>query len=329
MLAVICDAYGRLEDLQLGEISDPFPGPGQVLLEVAAAGVNFPDLLLVRGLYQFKPEPPFVPGGEASGKVVAVGDGVDPALLGREVFGTALAGAFATRMVLDARKIAPLPPGLGLTAAAGIGITYGTSLYALRQRAALKPGETLLVLGAAGGVGIAAVQIGKAMGATVIAAAGGAEKLAVAREAGADHLIDYSAETLKDRLKQITGGRGVDVVYDPVGGELTEQAFRNLAWDGRHLVIGFASGTIPKLPANLALLKSGSLVGVFWGTWTEREPAAAADNVAQLTGWIAEGRLKPIVKTYPLADFAAALAEVDQRRVKGKIVLEMPGYSAG
>lgn len=324
MLAVICDTYGRLEDLRLGELSDPFPGPGQVAIEVAAAGVNFPDLLLVRGLYQYKPEPPFVPGGEAAGRIVEVGPGVDPALVGQEVFGTALSGAFATRMVLDARKIAPLPPGLGMATAAGIGITYGTSLYALRQRAALRPGETLLVLGAAGGVGTAAVQIGKAMGATVIAAASSGEKLAAAKAAGADYLIDYSSETLKDRLKQITGGRGVDVVYDPVGGELTEQAFRNLAWDGRHLVIGFAAGAIPKLPANLALLKSGSLVGVFWGTWTEREPAAAAANVAQLASWIGEGILEPKVTPYPLAEFAEALAELDQRRVKGKIVLEMP-----
>lgn len=324
MLAVICDAYGQLDGLRLGEMSDPFPGPGQVKIDVAAAGVNFPDLLLVRGLYQFKPEPPFVPGGEAAGRVSAVGEGVDPALIGQEVFGTALAGAFAERMVLDARKIAPLPAGLDARRAAGIGITYGTSLYALRQRAALRAGETLLVLGAAGGVGTAAVQIGKALGATVIAAASNAEKLAVARAAGADHGIDTSAEALKERLKQITGGRGVDVVYDPVGGELTEQAFRNLAWDGRHLVIGFASGAIPKLPANLALLKNASLVGVFWGTWTEREPAAAADNVAQLAAWIAEGKLDPRVKSYPLADFASALAEVDERRVMGKIVLEMP-----
>lgn len=324
MQAVICDQYGRLEDLRLGELEDPAAGPGEVLLEVAAAGVNFPDLLLVRGLYQFKPTPPVVPGGEAAGKVVAVGEGVDASWLGQEVFGTALHGAFATKMRVDARKIAPVPKGLRLVEAAGIGITYGTSLYALQQRAALQPGETLLVLGAAGGVGTAAVQIGKAMGAKVIAAASSPEKLKVAAEAGADFGIDYSAESLKDRLKELTGGKGVDVVYDPVGGELTELAFRNLAWDGRHLVIGFASGTIPKLPANLALLKSASLVGVFWGTWTEKFPAAAAKNLEQLGSWLEAGQLKPLVKTFALADFAEALKEVDERRVMGKIVLEMP-----
>jgi NADPH2:quinone reductase len=324
MLAVVCDAYGRLEELQLSQLPDPSPGPGEVVIDVFAAGINFPDLLLVRGLYQFKPEPPFAPGGEAAGVVAALGEGVDPAWLGRAVFGTALHGAFAQKMKLDVRKIAPLPAGLSLTEAAGIGITYGTSLYALEKRAALRAGESLLVLGAAGGVGIAAVQLGKAMGATVIAAASSREKLAVAAAAGADHLIDYSTETLKDRLKLITGGKGVDVVYDPVGGELTEQAFRNLAWDGRHLVIGFASGTIPKLPANLALLKNASLVGVFWGTWTEREPRAAAENLEQIGRWLAEGKLKPLVKAYPMEEFAAALAEVDERRVMGKIVLEVP-----
>jgi NADPH2:quinone reductase len=324
MLAVVCDAYGRLEDLQLSQLQDPQPGPGEVVIDVFAAGVNFPDLLLVRGLYQFKPQPPFAPGGEAAGVVAALGAGVDPSWLGRAVYGTALCGAFAQKMKLDARKIAPLPEGLSLTEAAGIGITYGTSLYALKQRAALREGESLLVLGAAGGVGIAAVQLGKALGATVIAAASSREKLAVAQAAGADHLIDYSSETLKDRLKEITGGKGVDVVYDPVGGDLTEQAFRNLAWDGRHLVIGFASGAIPKLPANLALLKNASLVGVFWGTWTEREPQAAAENVELLGRWLAAGKLKPLVKAYPLEEFAAALAEVDERRVKGKIVLEVP-----
>ncbi len=299
MRAVICEAYGKLEDLRLGEMPDPAPAKGEVTIDVLAAGVNFPDLLLVRGLYQFKPEPPFVPGGEASGVVAACGEGVDPSWLGKEVFGTAMAGAFATRMRLDARKIAPLPPGLSHRAAAGVGITYGTSYYALKQRAALQPGETLLVLGAAGGVGTAAVQLGKLLGATVIAAASTEEKLAVAKAAGADHLIRYPAEALKDRLKEITGGRGVDVVYDPVGGDATEQAFRNLAWDGRHLVIGFASGAIPKLPANLALLKSGSLVGVFWGTWTEREPEAAAANLAQLGRWLESGELQPLVKAYP------------------------------
>ena len=324
MKAVICDAYGKLEDLRLGELPDPVAGPGEVLIEVAAAGINFPDLLLVRGLYQWKPAPPFVPGGEAAGVVVAVGEGADPRLLGSQVFGTALHGAFATKMRLDASKIAPIPTGLSLSEAAGVGITYGTSLYALKQRAALRPGETLLVLGAAGGVGTAAVQIGKLLGATVIAAASSPEKLAVAAAAGADHGIDYSASSLKDSLKELTGGRGVDVVYDPVGGELTEQAFRNLAWNGRHLVIGFAAGAIPKLPANLALLKNAALVGVFWGTFTEREPQEAAANLAQLGDWLATGALRPLVKTYPLADFARALAEVDQRRVVGKLVLEMP-----
>lgn len=322
MRAVICEAYGKVEDLRLGEMPDPEPAAGEVLIDVLAAGINFPDLLLVRGLYQFKPEPPFVPGGEAAGVVVAVGQGVDQAWLGRHVFGTALAGGFATKMRLDAKKIAPLPEGLSPAAAAGVGITYGTSYYALKDRAGLRQGETLLVLGAAGGVGTAAVQLGKKLGATVIAAASTEEKLEVAKACGADHLILYPAESLKDRLKEITKGRGVDVVYDPVGGEATEQAFRNLAWNGRHLVIGFASGTIPKLPANLALLKSGSLVGVFWGAFTEKEPENAAANLDQLGRWLATGELEPKIKIYPLEKFAEALAEVDQRRVLGKVVLE-------
>ena len=323
MRAVICEAYGSVADLRLGELPDPVPGPGEVLIDVVAAGVNFPDLLLVRGLYQFRPDPPFVPGGECAGIVSAVGEGVDGGLLGQQVFATALAGAYASKMKADAKALAAIPSGLGMAEAAGVGITYGTSLYALRQRARLQPGETLLVLGAAGGVGLAAVQLGKALGATVIAAASNAEKLAVAAEAGADHGIDYTTESLKDRVKALTRGRGVDVIYDPVGGALTEQAFRTIAWEGRHLVIGFAAGEIPKLPLNLTLLKNAAVVGVFWGTWTQREPAASAANLAQLGLWFADGSLRPRVKTYPLARFAEALAEVDERRVLGKIVLEI------
>jgi NADPH:quinone reductase len=322
MRAVFADAYGSLDNLRLGEIAEPKPGPGEVVIDVVAAGVNFPDLLLVRGLYQFKPEPPVVPGGECAGKVSALGPGVDPRWLGREVFATALHGGFAEKMKVKVGALAPIPAGLDFIQAAGIGITYGTSFFALKQRAALAEGETLLVLGAAGGVGLAAVQIGKAMGARVIAAASTAEKVGAAQAAGADAGIDLSAAPLKDQLKSLTGGRGVDVVYDPVGGDLSEQAFRNLAWNGRHLVIGFASGTIPKLPLNLALLKNASLVGVFWGVFTEKEPKQNADNLAVLGRWLEDGTLKPRIKTYPIEEFAAALAEVDERRVIGKIVLE-------
>jgi NADPH2:quinone reductase len=323
MRALICDTYGSLDDLRLGELPDPKPGAGEALIQVDAAGVNFPDLLLVRGLYQFRPEPPFAPGGECAGTVIAVGEGVDSGLVGRQVFATCLSGAFAERVKVDANAIVPLPAGLSLHDAAGVGITYGTSLYALQQRAGLRAGETLLVLGAAGGVGLAAVQIGKAMGATVIAAASNAEKLAVAAESGADHGIDYSTETLKDRIKALTGGRGVDVIYDPVGGGLSELAFRNIAWDGRHLVIGFAAGDIPRLPLNLMLLKNASVVGVFWGTWTQRDPAAATANLEQLGRWLSDGTLRPRVKTYPIENFADALAEIDQRRVMGKVVLTL------
>ncbi|MCG8459617.1 MAG: NADPH:quinone oxidoreductase family protein [Holophagales bacterium] len=323
MRAVICDAYGDLDNLRLGDMEDPVPGPGEVVVDVHAAGVNFPDLLLVRGQYQARPDPPFVPGGECSGTIAAVGEGVDAGLLGREVIAMGMTGAFAEKMKVEAAAIAPVPPGLGLDQAAGVAITYGTSLYALAQRAGLEKGETLLVLGAGGGVGTAAVQIGKALGATVIAAASSPAKLDTAREAGADHLVNYSEEPLKNRVKELTAGRGADVIYDPVGGELTELAFRAIAWNGRHLVIGFAAGEIPKLPANLPLLKGASLVGVFWGSWTQRDPEGSAANFARLGRWLADGTLEPEVTPYPVERFAEALAEIDERRVRGKIVLRM------
>lgn len=321
MKAVVCSEYGSLENLEWREIDDPEPGEGEVLVDVRAAGVNFPDLLLVRGQYQARPDTPFVPGGEAAGVVAAVGPGVERVRVGDRVIAMGLTGAFAERWVVPEASTMPIPDGVSFDVAAGVAITYGTSYYALEQRAGLREGETLLVLGAAGGVGLATVELGKAMGATVIAAASSAEKLDAAEAAGADLRVDYSTENLKDRVKELTDGRGVDVICDPVGGDFTESALRAIAWNGRHLVIGFAAGEIPKLPANLALLKGCSIVGVFWGTWTKKDPAGSAENFREIGRWLADGTLRPRVTPYPAADFADALAEIDERRVIGKVVL--------
>ncbi|MEM9558006.1 MAG: NADPH:quinone oxidoreductase family protein [Acidobacteriota bacterium] len=321
MKAVVCPEYGSLENLEWREVDEPEPGKGEVLVDVRAAGVNFPDLLLVRGQYQARPDTPFVPGGEAAGVVAAVGPGVERVRVGDRVIAMGLVGAWAERWVVPAAATLPIPDGVSFDVAAGVAIVYGTSYYALKQRAALREGEKLLVLGAAGGVGLATVELGKALGAKVIAAASSPEKLDAAEAAGADLRVDYSTESLKDRVKELTAGRGVDVIYDPVGGDLTEAALRAIAWNGRHLVIGFATGEIPKLPANLALLKGCSIVGVFWGTWTRKDPAGSTENFRQIAHWLADGTLRPRVTPYPAADFTDALAEIDERRVIGKVVL--------
>lgn len=323
MRALVCSEYGRLDDLSIQEVDEPTPGEGEVVIDVHAAGVNFPDLLMVRGLYQARPEVPFVPGGEGAGVVRAVGPGVSRVQVGDAVIAMAVHGAFAERWVVPENATMAKPVGLPFETAAGLAIAYGTSYYALEQRAGLRKGETLLVLGAAGGVGLAAVELGKAMGATVIAAASSTAKLEAAAAAGADEGIDYSDEPLKQRIKEMTGGRGVDVIYDPVGGDYTEQALRGIAWNGRHLVIGFAAGEIPKLPLNLTLLKSCSVVGVFWGTWTQKDPAASAANFQQIGRWLADGTLEPRIKPFALDDFAQAFAEIDDRRAVGKLVLQM------
>ncbi len=322
MKAVLCKAFGPAESLVLEDIASPEPKKNEVLLQVHAAGVNFPDTLIIEGKYQFKPPFPFSPGGEAAGVVGAVGEKVSHVKPGDRVMALTGWGSFAEEVAVPGYNVMPIPDGMDFPSAAAFGMTYGTSMHALKQRANLQPGETLLVLGASGGVGLAAVEIGKAMGAKVIAAASSEAKLEVARAAGADVLINYSEGSLKDKLKEITGGQGVDVIYDPVGGDLFEEAFRSIAWNGRMLVVGFASGTIPALPANLTLLKGASLVGVFWGSFAQRQPQDNAANFQQLFAWFAEGKIKPLVsQTYPLAKAADAINHLGQRKAVGKVVV--------
>nr|WP_288356239.1 NADPH:quinone oxidoreductase family protein [uncultured Pseudomonas sp.] len=323
MKALLCKAFGPAETLTLEDIDSPRPKGNEVLIEVQAAGVNFPDTLIIEGKYQFKPPFPFSPGGEVAGVVAAVGDKVAHLKTGDRVMALTGWGGFAEQVAAPAYNVLPVPASMDLNTAAAFGMTYGTSMHALKQRAALKPGETLLVLGAAGGVGLAAVEIGKAMGAKVIAAASSAEKLEVARSAGADELINYSEQSLKDEVKRLTNGQGVDVIYDPVGGPLFEEAFRCMAWNGRFLVVGFAAGGgIPALPANLPLLKGASLVGVFWGSFAQRQPADNAENFRQLFAWHAEGKLKPLVsQTFPLARGGEAIDALSQRKAVGKLVV--------
>ncbi|MCG8908653.1 MULTISPECIES: NADPH:quinone oxidoreductase family protein [unclassified Pseudomonas] len=322
MKAVLCKAFGPAETLVLEDIASPEPKKNEVLLQVHAAGVNFPDTLIIEGKYQFKPPFPFSPGGEAAGVVGAVGEKVSHVKPGDRVMALTGWGSFAEEVAVPGYNVMPIPDGMDFPSAAAFGMTYGTSMHALKQRANLQPGETLLVLGASGGVGLAAVEIGKAMGAKVIAAASSDAKLEVAKAAGADVLINYSEGSLKDKLKEITGGQGVDVIYDPVGGDLFEEAFRSIAWNGRMLVVGFASGTIPSLPANLTLLKGASLVGVFWGSFAQRQPQDNAANFQQLFAWFAEGKIKPLVsQTYPLEQAADAINHLGQRKAVGKVVV--------
>ncbi|MGE7992274.1 NADPH:quinone oxidoreductase family protein [Pseudomonas sp. NPDC089554] len=322
MKALLCKTLGPAQNLVLEEVPGPTPKKNEVLLDVHAAGVNFPDTLIIEGKYQFQPPLPFSPGGEAAGTVVAVGEKAGAFKVGDRVMALTGWGAFAEQVAVPFYNVLPVPQSMDLTTAAAFGMTYGTSMHALTQRGQLKAGETLLVLGASGGVGLAAVEIGKALGARVIAAASSAEKLAVAKAAGADELIDYSQGSLKDELKRLTGGQGVDVIYDPVGGELFDQAVRSLAWNGRLLVVGFASGTIPQLSVNLALLKGAAILGVFWGTFAQRQPEDNAANFRQLFAWHAEGKLKPLVsQTYPLAEAGAAIERLGQRQAVGKLVV--------
>ena len=322
MKALICNEFGSTDNLTLAETETPVPAKGEVLIEVKAAGVNFPDVLTVQGKYQFKPELPFIPGAEVCGVVTAVGEGVTSRKVGDKVFATLQIGAFSEQCVANEHATVALGETMSYEQGAGFAITYGTSYYALKQRANIQPGETLLVLGAAGGVGIATIQIAKAMGAKVIAAASSEEKLDFACEAGADLRINYSTESLKDKVKELTGGKGVDVVYDPVGGDFSEQAFRSIAWDGRFLVIGFASGPIPAIPLNLALLKGASMVGVFWGSWATRFPMESRKNFDELIGMVDSGAFTPLVtEVYPLDDYKAAFASITERRAKGKVIL--------
>jgi len=322
MKAVLCKTYGPPESLLVEEVASPAPGPGEVIVSVKAASVNFPDVLIIENKYQVKPPLPFSPGSEFAGVVKEVGDGVTGIAPGDRVMAITAYGAFAEEVKTEARKLLPLPSGMDFAQAAAFGLTYATSDFALRDRGELKAGETLLVLGAAGGVGIAAIEIGKALGARVIACASTGDKLDVCREHGADETINYATDDLRERIKQLTGGAGADVVYEPVGGPYTEPALRSLAWRGRLLVVGFAAGEIPKIPLNLTLLKGCSIVGVYWGEFARREPQRFADSMQQLGRWFVEGKIKPhISATFPLERAADALTLMADRKVKGKVVL--------
>jgi NADPH2:quinone reductase len=320
--AWICDNPTGVEALRWAEVPTPEPKAGELRVAIRAASLNFPDLLVVQNKYQFKPTPPFVPGSEFAGTVEAVGEGVRGFVPGQPVaafFGT---GGFATHACVPAAVVMPLPPGFAFDDAAAFVLTYGTTHHALIDRAALKAGETVLVLGAAGGVGTAAIQITKAVGAKVIAAASSDDKCLLCRELGADATINYSTENIREALKKLTDGKGPDVVYDPVGGDLAEPVFRSIAWRGRYLVIGFAQGGIPSLPLNLALLKGASIVGVFWGEFARREPAANARALGELAQWYAQGKVKPVIDRHlPMAQLPAAFARMGTRQVHGKLVL--------
>ena len=323
MKAMLCEKFGPPEDLVLKEVADLIPLAGQVRIATEACGVNFPDTLIIENKYQFKPDLPFAPGGEVTGIVDAVGDGVSQDLLGQPVMCMTLSGGFAEQTLCKAEDLIARPSSMPSTVAAGFTMTYGTSMHALKQRAQLQAGETLLVLGAGGGVGLAAIEIGKQMNATVIAAASSAEKLNAAKNAGADHLIDYSQQDLRSALKDIVGKKGVDVVYDPVGGDMFEAALRSTAWGGRVLVVGFASGDIPKVPVNLALLKGCSIVGVFWGAFRLNYTKEDNENFEQLFAWYEDEKLKPYAsKIYALEAAAQALNDLKNRKAVGKIVLK-------
>ena len=324
MRAVLCKEWGGPEKLVVEDVPVPAMRPGAVRVAIHAAGINFADLLLVSGQYQEKPPLPFTPGSEAGGVVTEVGEGVNGIKVGDRVMVISGGGAYAEQVVVDAPRVYQISPGMDFAAAAGFPVAYGTSHGALAWRAHLKPGEWLLVHGAAGGVGLTAVEIGKAMGARVIACAGGEEKLAIAREHGADYLIDYSREDIRERVKGITGGRGADVIYDPVGGDAFDAALRSIAWEGRILIIGFASGRIPQIPANIALVKNISLIGFYWGSYQSRRPALLQQTFAQLFSWFEGGKLRPHVsQRFDLKDVASALQMMRQRKSTGKVVLTM------
>ncbi len=322
MHAWLCTEPTGVEQLAWTELPTPTPGPGEVLVEIRAASLNFPDLLMVQNKYQIKPPLPFVPGAEWAGVVQAVGEGVEGLRPGQSVACLSGTGGFATHACAPAARCMPLPEGFPHVDAAAFIMTYATSHHALIDRGALEAGETVLILGAAGGVGTAAIQIAKAAGARVIAAASSREKCELCLRLGADAVIDYSQEDLRGALKALTEGKGPDVVYDPVGGDLAEPAFRSIAWRGRYLVVGFAAGPIPSLPLNLPLLKGASLVGVFWGEFAKREPKANAAMMAQLARWYGEGKVKPVIdRTMPMSQLPAAFERMGSRAVMGKLVL--------
>ena len=332
MKALQCVELAGPEKLVFSEVDDPKPGSGQVLLEIKAASVNFPDVLMIQGLYQNQPPMPFIPGAECSGVISEIGEGVDSCSVGDHVFVMAGTGCFAEKLVVDAASVTLIPKAMDFPVAAALPMTYGTSLYSLKQRANLQPGETLLVLGAAGGVGLSAVEIGKAMGARVIAAASSEEKIKICLEHGADEAFVYPSgdldreqqKELSNKIKELTGGLGANVVYDPVGGSFSEPALRAMAWEGRFLVIGFAAGEIPKLPLNLALLKNCQIVGVFWGAWTLMFPTEHEKNLQELFDLHADGKINPeISDRFSLEESAAAIAHLKDRKAKGKVIIDV------
>ena len=325
MRAWLCETLDGVESLQWREMQTPEPQAGEVRIAIEAASLNFPDLLIVQGKYQFKPPLPFVPGSEFAGRVDAVGEGVKHLKVGDPVAAINGSGGFGTHAVVDAARVLPLPPGFAIADGAAFAFTYGTSHHALMDRAQLKASETVLVLGAAGGVGTAALQIAKAAGARVIAAASTDEKCALCKTLGADATLNYTRENIRETLKALTDGKGPDVVYDPVGGELAEPVFRSIAWRGRYLVVGFAGGGIPALPWNLALLKGASVVGVFWGDFVKREPKANAAAMQQLAQWYSQGLVKPVIDAQmPMSEVKAAYARMNSRQVRGKLLLVNP-----
>jgi len=322
MKALLCTRYGTADDLELADVPDPEPVAGEAVVRVASAALNFFDTLIIAGKYQVKPPMPFSPAAEFAGTVERVGPGVTGIGAGDRVLGYAGYGAARERIAIAADKLVKMPPRLDFDRAAGISVTYGTTFYALKDRADLKRGETLAVLGASGGVGLAAVELGKLMGARVIACASSQEKLDFTKKHGADIGIDYSKDDLKDALRKATYGTGADVIYDPVGGAYAEAALRSIAWEGRFLVVGFAAGDIPKLPLNLVLLKACDVLGVFWGSWITRDPAGHRANTEQLLAWVADGKLSSHVHaTYPLSAAADALKAIAARKVMGKVIL--------
>lgn len=326
MRAIVCENWGDPDTLKLGELPAPAMGPGQVRIRMRAAGVNFADTVLVRGNYQEKPELPFAPGLEGAGEILEVAEDVATFKPGDRVMAVVSAGGFAEEAVCNASTVFPLPEGMDYPTAAAFPVAYGTSHLALVHRARLQPGETVLVLGAGGGVGLTAIECAKAIGATVIAAASSPEKLALAAERGADHLIDYTESDLRAELRKLTEGNGVDVVYDPVGGDLAQAAMRSMAWCGRFLVIGFASGDVPQFPGNYLLVKNISIIGVYWGAYRTKEPEIFRNGFAELLGWWAEGRLKPHVsKIFPLAQAPQALAMLENRQSTGRLVIDIDG----
>lgn len=324
MKAIRCNTYGPPSSLVLESVPDLQPKENEVLVKVKACGINFPDTLIIQGLYQFKPELPFTPGSDIAGVVKAVGGGVRHVAVGDEVIGFVAHGGLAEEVIVPGMACFPKPKQMDFPVAASFMMAYGTSYHALKDRAGLKPGETLLVLGASGGVGLAAVELGKQMGATVIAAASTDEKLELCREYGADHILNYTKTDLKSALKDLTGGKGVDVILDPVGGAYSEPAFRGIAWEGRFLVVGFAAGDIPKIPLNLPLLKGASIVGVFWGQFAMSLPKQNLQNTRELMTWYAEGKLSPhIHKIFDLEDAPKAIEELMHRKVSGKVVVQI------